>query len=117
MTCSACDKTISNAFWMCENLANSIKAASRGEDFINPCQDSKIICINCLCKKPELLSQAPFQAKKVQEETKDILDFLNDPKPKAKVIQPKLEIQVQDDEPLAGGDTGGGWGDDEDLDI
>jgi hypothetical protein len=57
-----------------------------------------MICISCLCKKPELANPTTVLAEKVLEETKeDILDFLNDTKPKPKLMQPKFEIQLQDD--------------------
>ena len=46
--CSNCERVITKHFWMCSNLASSIQAASRGEDFLNPCQDVNLICVSCL---------------------------------------------------------------------
>jgi len=37
---------------MCSNLADSIQAASRGEDFLNPCNDFNLICTSCFGDEP-----------------------------------------------------------------
>jgi hypothetical protein len=93
--CVSCEQPIFDQFWMCANLASSIEAASRGEDFLNPCKDVKIICVECLSGKP----------KQVVPDDPDILGFLEMVKPKKKFNKPKLEIVVDESE----GGTGGGW--------
>jgi hypothetical protein len=88
---------------MCSNFADSVKAASRGEDFLNPCQDSNLLCKACVGTD----SMPILDTQPKSEEL--LLDFLSDVKPKKKPakVLPKLEIDVD-----AGG-TGGGWGDEE----
>lgn len=86
---------------MCANLASSIKAASRGEDFLNPCKDLKTICQGCFSGQLSEVGKGESALK-----ADDPLDFLETVKPKKK-FKPKLEIQIDEPEEIAGG-----WGDD-----